>query len=203
MKRLAVMGLSVALSGCFLSAKELQVESRILPSLVPMAPQYAMPTPANVFNGTGGTRRMLVSHTSAKEGVNLWVHGTPPCTYEVLDVVTDRRGAGTLSMQSMESDMIREVSARGGTDVLILERGFEEEERPPIYTVAADGRGPQTVMAPVKISNTRYAIARCLDRPSPGHAPQFQSQPQPQMYPQGVMHYQELPQYKSKNLTKW
>ena len=201
MKKLAALVVPVMVSGCFLSAKELQVESRLIPSAIQMAPAYAMPPAANVFNGTGGTKRMLVSHTSQKEGAGLWLHGTPPCTYEVLDVVTDRRGAGRLAMQGLETDMIREVSAKGGTDIIILEQKYEEEERPPIYNVSAGGQGPQTVMAPVKISNTRYAITRCLDGAMGGIAPA--QVPQQRIPAQGVMHYESLPRYGQGRAVTW
>ena len=191
--------MAALLGGCFLSAKELQVESRVFPSLIQAAPGYAASAPpANVFMGTGGTKRMLVSHTSAKEGVGLWVHGTPPCAYEVLDVVTDRRGAGKLSMQSLETDMIREVSARSGTDIIVLEQRHEQEERPPIFNVSANGAGPQTVVAPVKISNTRYAITRCLTPHTNGHVPV-----PAQVQPQGVMHYQALPMHGESRAVTW
>lgn len=171
MRQLIVALLSMTLSGCYLAATELQVQAEPLRQVIPLS------SPSdNVYTGTGGSRTILVSATVQQPATNLWVRGTPPCAYEVLDVVQDKRGAGAMSMAALRDDMIHEASSRGGTDVVLLEHQTQLQERPPIYNVSTDGsRGPVGVVAPIRISNTRYAITRCLGEKQP---PQEVSQDQ-------------------------
>ena len=179
--RIALIAVLASLAGCMLAAQELQVDSRsaepqpvesrpvqhrAMPPEVPFLNQPPMLAQSkNVYQGVGGTRKMLVG-AQEDQHATLWTHGSPPCRYEVLDVVHDKRGAGQLSMSGLEGDMVNEAAIRRGTDIILLERHVQAEERSSLQRAGyGNAYGSGAAMAPIEISNTSYAVVRCIDQP--------------------------------------
>lgn len=66
-----------------------------------------------IAEGRGGTR-------VTKDGVDFWTTGEPPRRYQVLGVLSDKRGTGALSGKAIGGSTAKHVRELGGDAAIIL-----------------------------------------------------------------------------------
>jgi len=68
----------------------------------------------SVVEGRGGTR-------TTTDGIDFWTMGDPPRRYQVIGVITDKRGTGLLSKSAVNaSNVAKAVRDAGGDAAIIL-----------------------------------------------------------------------------------
>jgi hypothetical protein len=61
--------------------------------------------------GSGGTSETI-------DGIDIWIHGTPPMRYEVLGIIDDDRNQSPMGMMGYKKSLVAVAKANGG-DALI------------------------------------------------------------------------------------
>lgn len=116
-----------------------------------------------VVEGSGGTRQ-------TKDDVDFWTHGDPPRRYQVIGIITDKRGTGLAHGNAIGSSGIaKKVKEAGGNAVIVLNRnesvaGYVGGGSAQAYGGSGNAYG---WMAPVRKNTTVLAVVKYLDGPTP------------------------------------
>ncbi len=106
MKQLLLLCLGIALaalpSGCALYSNA----------------SYAEWSGPGIYTGTGGTKRTV-------DGIDIWQAGTPPCTYQLLGIVSQSnlQAANALSIlanMDSENELVKQAKLHGGDAIVFL-----------------------------------------------------------------------------------
>lgn len=112
-----------------------------------------------VFDGQGGTR-------TEKDGVDFWTFGSPPRRFQVIGIITDRRGSGPLSGDAVGSPSVaKKVKEAGGDAVIMMHR--DSQVTGVVTGSQATGYGNQVVgsgwAVPVSKNLTTFVVIRYVD----------------------------------------
>lgn len=67
----------------------------------------------SIVEGQGGSR-------TTKDGVDFWTMGDPPRRYQIVGVITDRRGTGWLAGNAVGSSSVAKIVKEAGCDAVIV-----------------------------------------------------------------------------------
>lgn len=100
-----------------------------------------------IQEGRGGTK-------VTKDGVDFWTTGAPPRRYQVLGILTDKRGTGILRAEAFGSaDVAKKITALGGNAAVLA-----DEEINVIGAVVNGG-----VATSVRRATTQILVLKYLD----------------------------------------
>lgn len=107
------------------------------------------------MDGRGGTR-------TTTDGIDFWTMGDPPRRYQVIGVITDKRGTGLFAKQAIAaSNVAKAVHDAGGDAAIVL--SSERQNRGFIGGInrAASG-GADVWAAPVSREITKLVVVKYL-----------------------------------------
>ena len=123
----------------------------------------------SISEGRGGTK--VVAHD-----VDFWTTGQPPRRFQVLGIITDKRGTGWIAGDAVGSNSVaKKVKEVGGDAVIVMDQnsritGYVHGGQANVNGNAAYGSG---WTAPVEEATTRMVVVKYLpsDPASPVPAP--------------------------------